>query len=80
MTNGNLKPLTPELQAELDVPGSVPDGEIDADEMRPMPNRSETARGAPNTGGVLAALRRSPLVGADLDLSRPRIDGRKAEL
>lgn len=29
---------------------------------------------------VLAALRRSPLVGADLDLSRPRIEGRKVEL
>ncbi len=30
----------------------------------------------PNSGGILAALRRSPLVGAELDLSRPRIDGR----
>lgn len=29
---------------------------------------------------VLAALRRSPLVGADLDLSRPRIEGRRVEL
>jgi hypothetical protein len=31
-------------------------------------------------GGILAALRRSPLVGADLNLSRPRIDGRRIEL
>jgi hypothetical protein len=31
-------------------------------------------------GGILAALRRSPLVGADLNLTRPRIDGRKVEL
>ena len=31
-------------------------------------------------GGILAALRRSPLVGADLDLSRPRIEGRKVAL
>ena len=30
----------------------------------------------PKTGGILAALRRSPLVGADLDLQRPREDGR----
>jgi hypothetical protein len=30
----------------------------------------------PRTGGILAALRRSPLVGADLDLQRPREDGR----
>jgi hypothetical protein len=31
-------------------------------------------------GGILAALRRSPLVGADLQLTRPRIDGRKVDL
>lgn len=31
-------------------------------------------------GGVLAALRRSPPVGADLDLARPREAGRKVEL
>jgi hypothetical protein len=31
-------------------------------------------------GGILAALRRSPLVGADLNLARPRIDGRKVDL
>jgi hypothetical protein len=32
---------------------------------------------APAKGGILAALRRSPLVGADLDLKRPRETGRK---
>ena len=31
-------------------------------------------------GGILAALRRSPLVGADLNLTRPRINGRKVNL
>jgi hypothetical protein len=31
-------------------------------------------------GGILAALRRSPLVGADLNLARPRIAGRRVEL
>ena len=31
-------------------------------------------------GGILAALRRSPLVGADIDLSRPRIEGRRIDL
>lgn len=30
-------------------------------------------------GGILAALRRSPLVGADLDLTRPREAGRKVD-
>jgi hypothetical protein len=34
----------------------------------------------PRTGGILAALRRSPLVGADLDLSRPRDKGRNVDL
>jgi hypothetical protein len=38
------------------------------------------AGGSPNTGRILAALRRSPLVGADLDLSRPREEGRKVDL
>lgn len=31
-------------------------------------------------GGILAALRRSPLVGANLDLSRSREEGRKVDL
>ncbi len=34
----------------------------------------------PRRGGILAALRRSPLVGADLDLTRPREQGRDADL
>ena len=34
----------------------------------------------PRPGGILAALRRSPLVGADLDLSRPREEGRRVDL
>lgn len=39
---------------------------------------SKTITGAPPTkGGILAALRRSPLVGADLNLSRTAEAGRK---
>lgn len=34
----------------------------------------------PRPGGILQALRRSPLVGADLDLARPREHGRKVDL
>jgi outer membrane protein TolC len=34
----------------------------------------------PKKGGILAALRRSPLVGADLDVSRPVTHGRKVDL
>jgi hypothetical protein len=42
---------------------------------------SRTVSGEPpKTGGILAALRRSPLVGADLGLSRPRDEGREIEL
>jgi hypothetical protein len=40
---------------------------------------NEIASGEPpKKGGILAALRRSPLVGADLDLTRPREEGREA--
>ena len=35
---------------------------------------------SPKKGGILAALRRSPLVGASLDLTRPREEGREIEL
>lgn len=35
---------------------------------------------APHKGGILAALRRSPLVGVDLDLERPHEAGRKVDL
>ncbi|MER8705097.1 hypothetical protein NKH49_05885 [Mesorhizobium sp. M1088] len=42
---------------------------------------SQTIAGEPpKKGGILAALRRSPLVGADLDLSRSREEGRKVEI
>ena len=34
----------------------------------------------PKKGGILAALRRSPLVGVDLDLTRPHEVGRKVAL
>ena len=34
----------------------------------------------PKTGGILAALRRSPLVGADIGLTRSREEGREVDL
>jgi len=34
----------------------------------------------PKKGGILDVLRRSPLVGADLNLHRPRTPGREADL
>ena len=42
---------------------------------------SQTITGdPPKKGGILAALRRSPLVGADLDLNRPRVEGREVQI
>lgn len=42
---------------------------------------SQTIAGEPpEKGGILAALRRSPLVGANLDLARPREEARKVDL
>ena len=52
----------------------------DADAMRIRAAVNQTISGEPKTGGILAALRRSPLVGADLDLGRSRIKGRKIDL
>lgn len=34
----------------------------------------------PKSGGILAALRRSPLVGEEIDVSRPRDEGREIDL
>ena len=40
-----------------------------------------TISGEPSKkGGILSALRRSPLVGADLDLNRPPTPGRRVDL
>ncbi len=42
---------------------------------------SQTIAGEPpKKGGILAALRRSPLVGADIDLSRQPTEERKVDL
>ena len=42
--------------------------------------RRTVAGEPPNKGGILNALRRSPLVGADLNLKRPVLAGRKVDL
>jgi hypothetical protein len=51
----------------------------EASELRSSVSRSIVGE-PPRKGGILAALRRSPLVGADLDLKRPRESGRKVKL
>jgi hypothetical protein len=51
----------------------------DATRIRATVSRS-IAGEPPKKGGILDALRRSPLVGADLDVTRSRTPGRKADL
>jgi hypothetical protein len=55
--------------------------EDDPDAARIRAAISRTVGGEPpRKGGILAALRRSPLVGAGLDLTRSRESGRKVDL
>ena len=55
--------------------------EDDPEALRLRAAVSETMAGEPpRKGGILAALRRSPLVGADLNLVRSRVSGRKVDL
>ena len=50
----------------------------EASRLRAAVSRTITGE-APKRGGILAALRRSPLVGADLDVTRSREEGRSVE-
>ncbi len=55
--------------------------ENDREATRIRATVSQTVSGGlPKKGGVLAALRRSPLVGADLGIVRPGVHGRKVDL
>jgi hypothetical protein len=51
----------------------------DAERLRVVVTQTISGE-APQRGGILAALRRSPLVGADLDLQRLREEGREIDL
>ena len=51
----------------------------DASRIRTAVNRTMAGE-PPKKGGILAALRRSPLVGADLNLARSHETGRKVDL
>ena len=51
----------------------------EAMELRASVTRS-MAGDPPRTGGILAALRRSPLVGADIDVTRAREGGREVDI
>jgi hypothetical protein len=51
----------------------------EASRLRAAVSQSITGE-PPKKGGILAALRRSPLAEADLDLTRPREKGRKVRI
>lgn len=51
----------------------------EASRLRLAVSRSMSGDGS-EKGGILAALRRSPLVGIDLDLKRSREDGRESDI
>lgn len=55
------------------------EGGPEADQVRAAVSRS-LAGEPPRVGGIAAALRRSPLVGADLDLARPEAAERPVDL
>lgn len=50
----------------------------EAEELRSTISRS-LAGGPPRKGGILAALRDSPMVGAEMNLGREREEGRKVD-
>ncbi|MEO3431660.1 hypothetical protein [Inquilinus sp. CAU 1745] len=53
--------------------------DAEASRLRAIVDRA-VAGEPPRTGGILAALRRSPLVDSDLDFSRAHEEGRKVDL
>lgn len=55
------------------------EGGADADRLRAAVNQAMSGE-PPRKGGILQALLASPLIGSELDLTRPREEGRKVDL
>lgn len=55
------------------------EGGADADRLRAAVNQSISGE-PPRKGGILKALLASPLIGSELDLTRPREEGRKVDI
>ena len=55
------------------------EGGADADRLRAAVNRSISGKPS-RKGGILKALLASPLIGSELDLTRPREEGRKVDM
>lgn len=52
----------------------------EATRLRALVGQAVVTETAKDAGGILAALRRSPAVGAGLDLARPRVEEREIDL
>lgn len=50
------------------------------EQLRASVNKALGNEAMPEVGGILAALRRSPLVGSGIKLTRPRVKPRKVDL
>jgi hypothetical protein len=55
------------------------EGGADADRLRTAVNQSLSGE-PPRKGGILKALLASPLISSELDLTRPREEGRKIDI
>lgn len=55
------------------------EGGPDADRLRAVVNQNVGGE-PPKKGGILKALLASPLIGSELDLTRPREEGRKVDI
>ena len=55
------------------------EGGPESDRLRSVVNQTISG-GPPRKGGILKALLTSPLVGSELDLTRPREEGRKVDI
>lgn len=55
------------------------EGGPEAEQVRAVVTRTVSGE-LPKTGGIVAALRRSPLVGANLDVTRPHETGRRVDV
>lgn len=77
----NNEPLTLDPDRELVRSLAKPLAEADprSEQLREIV-RPAVAGEAPAKGGIFAAVRRSPLVGAEIEIDRPALPGRKIEL
>ena len=75
----NDNPPTPGEHSELETLVAKPQNAKKAVRMSSIKNQSSAEGETGGKGRILAALRRSPLVGAELNLARLRTKGRNIE-